>query len=105
MRSSISLASPEDRRRALRHRAARTIRLLLDGAHVPSRVRARFSGAMDDRVRSVKRRLTHYGHGLEDARDAAAYRIKHAPFTSVALTAGGGLLVGTVVAWTVRRRH
>lgn len=105
MRSTISLASAAHRQTTLRDRAAHTIRLVARFARDPGLLNVRLTDAVDDGVRGVKRSILRSVHSFEDARDAAAYRIKRAPLKSIALTAGGGLFVGTIVTWATRRKE
>jgi ElaB/YqjD/DUF883 family membrane-anchored ribosome-binding protein len=105
MRSIVSLASAAHRQTTLRNRAAHSIRRVARLARDPRLMKVRLTDAVDDGVRGVKRSMQRSFHSLEDARDAAAYQIKRAPFKSIALTAGGGLFVGTIVTWATHRKE
>jgi ElaB/YqjD/DUF883 family membrane-anchored ribosome-binding protein len=80
------------------------------GAAVIEAVRERFAPGCDtfeDAVRQGRRALTRGQHVAEDAAVAAARRIRHRPFTAVAMAAGAGafagIMAGFAIAWVIRR--
>ena len=52
-----------------------------------------------DAVADAKKAIVNGKHQLEDLRDAATYRVKRAPLTSVGIGFGAGLLLGAALAF------
>jgi ElaB/YqjD/DUF883 family membrane-anchored ribosome-binding protein len=52
--------------------------------------------ALEDGVHAAKRAAKHGAREIEEAWETAAYRIKKAPFLSVSIAVGAGLLLGIV---------
>ena len=65
-------------------------------AHEARVLKTLAADAVEDGVHAVRRAVTHSAREIDEWRDTAAYRIKKAPFLTVALAAGAGLLVGIV---------
>lgn len=65
-------------------------------AHEARVLKTLAADAVEDGVHAAKRAVTRGAREIEDLRETAAYRIKKAPFLSVAIAAGAGLLVGAM---------
>ncbi|MDP3718767.1 MAG: hypothetical protein Q8T13_13465 [Acidobacteriota bacterium] len=86
-----------------RELAAKAVREAEHLAHEAARLKAVAAEAVEDGVRATKRAITHGLHDLDDARDAAAYRIKQAPLMTVGLAFGVGILLGLIVGQATRQ--
>ena len=80
-------------------RATDAIRHVAHAAHEARLLKSLASDAVEDGVYTAKRAVTRGLHDLEDLRDAAAYRIKRAPFTSLGVAVAGGVLFGIAFGW------
>lgn len=74
-------------------------------AHLPREAKhltSMAAEAVEDGVHTAKRALKTVKRGVErldDLKDDATYRIKREPWKAVAIAAGAGLAVGTLVGW------
>ena len=65
-------------------------------AHEARVLKTMAADAVEDGIYAARRAVTRGGREVEEWRETTAYRIKKAPFLSVAVAAGAGLLVGAV---------
>ena len=66
-------------------------------AHEARLLKTLAADAIEDGVHAAKRAMTRGAHEIEDLRDAAAYRVKKLPLTSIAVATAAGLLLGIVI--------
>lgn len=60
---------------------------------------------IDDGVHTVKRVIRQRANDIEDLRDAAALKVRRAPFQTMAMVAGAGLLMGFAMGLVRGRRR
>lgn len=80
----------------VRDRAVDAVRQATHMAHEARLFKTLALDAVEDRVHTAKRAITHGIHDLEDLRDSAAYRTKRAPLMTVGLAFGAGMGLGVV---------
>ena len=68
------------------------------------RVKDQLTHAVEDVKTEAKRYAKRTRRAAEDLSEEAAHRIKHDPFSAVAITFGAGFLLGTLVSWAVAQR-
>jgi ElaB/YqjD/DUF883 family membrane-anchored ribosome-binding protein len=87
----------------VRDRAADVVRQATHFAHEARQIKTLAADAVEDGVHAARRAMTRGMHGVEDLRDAAAYRVKRAPFMTVGLAFAGGVLLGVAFGWIGRK--
>lgn len=80
-------------------RAIDTVRQVAHGAHEARLLKTLAADTVEDGLHAARRTVTRRIHDIEDLRDAATYRIKRAPFTTVTAALGAGILLGMVFGW------
>ena len=80
-----------------RDRVADVVSKAAHVAHEARLLKTLASDAVEDGVYAAKRAITRGAHEIEDLREAAVHRVKKAPLVSIALAAGGGLLLGIAI--------
>lgn len=60
---------------------------------------------LDDGMLAAKRVIRQRTHDFQDLRDATALKVRRAPFQTIALSAGAGLMLGFVAGLVRGRNH
>lgn len=67
------------------------------------RMKVKMAQAVDDGVDAARKAVKRSRHAAEDMIDETAYKIKHDPLQSVAITFGIGLGLGVLIGWILGR--
>ena len=97
--SSATLETPTKASPGAGDRAIDTVRQVAHVAHKARLLKTLAADAVEDGLHAARRTVTRRIRDIEDLRDAAAYRIKRAPFATVAAALGAGILLGAVFGW------
>ena len=72
---------------------------VLDATRHVTHIKSIATDAVEDGVHAAKRAIKNATRGAADLKDETVYSIKRQPLKSIAIAAGVGLAVGTVVGW------
>ena len=87
----------------VRHVVVDAVRQAAHVAHEARLLKTLAADAVEDGVHAAKRAITHGRRDLEDLQESTAHRIKQAPFATVGLALGAGILLGVVIGWIGRK--
>lgn len=95
----------EDAKACGREQAAEVVRQASHLAHEARRLKTLATDAVEDGLHAAKRTMTRSFRSAEDLRDKTAYRIKQAPFATVALALAAGVFLGMAAFWGLKNRR
>jgi ElaB/YqjD/DUF883 family membrane-anchored ribosome-binding protein len=82
----------------------RTAEHIAESAHQASRATSAIADAIEDGVGVVRRAATQGGDAAEEILHDTTQRIQRHPVLAVATTFAVGVVAGTLIGWTLKRR-
>jgi ElaB/YqjD/DUF883 family membrane-anchored ribosome-binding protein len=83
----------------------KTAEHIAESAHKASRATSAVADAIEDGVGAVRRAAKQGGDAAEEFLDDTAGRLKRHPMLTVGATFAVGVMAGTLLGWTIKRRR